>query len=84
MWVQQLVLGGETSIDIEEHDAGGGWQPGGAPVKAPVVETYVVRTWRMYGEVPFKFLAIAGRDRTYVESLAWPLFEPRGDAAKGQ
>jgi hypothetical protein len=67
-------------IDIEVLIPSPGWQPDRTEPEAPtepVVETYVVRTWRMYDTKPFKFLAIAGRDRAYIESLAWPLFEPR-------
>jgi hypothetical protein len=78
-WVQHLVVAGVKTIDIEAVRPSPGWQPAWAEPQTPtepVIETYVVRTWRMYGVAPFKFLAIAGKDRAYIESLAWPLFEP--------
>lgn len=71
MWVQQLVLGGWKSVELEEVD-NGGW--GGRPGARPV-ETYHVRSWHFSdGRAPVKFLAIAGKDRDYIESLAAPMF----------
>lgn len=79
MWVQQLVLGGWVEIRIPERQPETPYRPAWAEPEQPKqdshVETYVVRTWNTNDQAPFKFLAIAGRDRNYIESLAWKVFK---------
>jgi hypothetical protein len=77
LWVQQLVLAGWAEIEIEEID-NSGWSPGERP--RPTIERYEVRTWTTADQRRFKFLAIAGKDRDYIESLASPMFSGRGRA----
>lgn len=76
-WVQHLVVAGQREISLEEVPPEA-YQPAWSepePPKGPGrIETYVVRTWRMNDREPFKFLAIKGKDRDWIESMAWPIF----------
>ena len=78
-WVLHLVVAGQREFDIEEHRASG-WNQA-FDEGEPRLETYVVRTWNTADGRRFKFLAIAGKDRNYIESMAAPLFKTRGARA---
>jgi hypothetical protein len=70
-WVQQLVLAGWKEVEVEQVD-NAGWSPEGRA--KPPTERYLVRTWTTADQQRFKFLAIAGKDRDYIESVAAPMF----------
>ena len=79
MWVKQLVLGGATTIDIEEFHEASSWVPNASAPNGKTyrVETYRVERWHSPGHDDITFLAIAGKDRDYIESLARPVLTGR-------
>jgi len=72
-WVRALVIAGQREVDIEEHTSGGAEPP--TPQR---IERYVVRTWTAVDGRRFKFLAIAGKGRHYIELMAAPLLSTYG------
>ena len=66
-------------IDISLHDgtltiSGERKQESSNGETAQRTERYVVRTWNTADGRRFRFLAIAGKDRKYIKSMAAPLF----------
>jgi hypothetical protein len=71
-WVRALAVAGQREFNIEEHRASG-WNQA-FDEATPSLETYVVRTWTTADGRRFRFLAITGKDRNHIESMAAPMF----------